>query len=367
MRRISVSVSYLVFAFIMASCLTDGRLKTDLNMIPASLDDGWPISTPTVEGFNEAALRETYEYFYSESDNVTAISLLIVRNGNLVAEGYCRKMADREEKRNIQSSTKSFTSLVFGIAMDLGYFESLDQRLFDIMPDEFDPNPEKRQITLRHLLTMKSGLDFDNDAFAWELHIDRRHDIMKYILAKPLYAPPGAEYRYRDCDPQLLSGAIRVQTGMTLEEIAQEYLFGPMGIYDYFWEQNTDGQNWAAQALDMKPRDLAKIGLLVLNEGKWDGEPLVSEDWMRRSTSPQSELNNPGYGFYWWIYDPDYLYLQGERVVAAVGSGGQMIFIVPDQNLIVVTTSEPYAAGELGGEWASYSLLSMVIKAIRID
>jgi CubicO group peptidase (beta-lactamase class C family) len=283
----------------------------------------------------------------------------------LVTEGYSRDMKDRDVMRNIQSATKSFTSLVFGIARDMGYFESLDQKLYDIIPEDFDSDLRKRDITLRHLMTMKSGLEFNNDAFAEKLHIAERKNQMKYILAKPLFADPGIEYWYRDCDPQLLGGAILKQTGMTLEEIADEKLFGPMGITDYFWEKNADGHNWAAQALYMRPRDMGKIGLLILNQGKWKSQQLVSEEWIEQSTSIQSEFTDPGYGFYWWIYEPDYPRLPEISAISAEGSGGQFIFVVPEKDLIIVMTSEPYTDGQTSLEWEFFFLAQMIINSIE--
>jgi CubicO group peptidase (beta-lactamase class C family) len=364
MNRSLTIIFYLLISLWIGGCVVDSELKIDLNIEPAATNDGWEISTPVDEGFDESALREAYDLFFSENDYITGISLLIVRNGKLVTEGYCRDIADRDVKRNIQSATKSFTSLVFGIARDMGYFDNLDQKLYDIIPEAFDSDLNKRDITLRHLMTMKSGLEFNNDDFAEELHIDAPKNQMKYILAKPLYAYPGTEYWYRDCDPQLLGGAIWKQTGMTLEEIADEKLLGQMGITDYFWEKNADGHNWAAQALFMRPRDMARIGILVLNQGKWKGEQLVSEEWIEQSTSFQTELVAPGYGFYWWIYEPDYPRLPEIRVITAEGSGGQMIFIVPEKDLVIVMTSEPYTDGNTSLEWESFFLAEMIINSI---
>jgi CubicO group peptidase (beta-lactamase class C family) len=361
MKRFEIIVSCFLIALWMGGCVSDSELKIDLNIEPAALNDGWEVSTPGDEGFDEVALQEAYELFFSENVYITGISLLVVRNSRLVTEGYCRDIEDRDVKRNIQSATKSFTSLVFGIARDMGYFDSLDQKLYDIIPEAFDTNLKKREITLRHLMTMKSGLDFDNDALAKELHIDERKNQMKYILAKPLFADPGTEYYYRDCDPQLLGGAIWTRSGMTLEEIADEKLFGPMGISDYYWEKNEDGHNWAAQALYMRPRDMAKIGILVLNQGDWEGQQLVSEEWIEQSTSFQTE---PDYGFYWWIYEPDYPALPEIRAISAVGAGGQYIFIVPDEDLIIVMTSEPYTDGEASLEGAFFPLAQMIINSI---
>ena len=190
-----------------------------------------------------------------------------------------------------------------------------------------------------------------------------------------IFADPGTRYWYRDCDPQLLGGAIYKQTNLTLEEIAEDKLFGPMGITDYFWEKNADGHNWAAQALYMRPRDMAKIGLLMLNNGKWNGQQLVSEDWIEQSTSFQTVFDIPGrdlsseilpdMGYFWWIYEPDYPRLPEIRAFSAVGAGGQYIFVIPDLELLIVMTAEPYVEGELSLERSFFSIAALVIDAIK--
>ena len=120
-------------------------------------------------------------------------------------QGYCRDIRDRDVKRNIQSDTKSFTSLVFGIAPDMEYFDNLDQKLYnDIIREDFDSDLRKREITLRHLMTMKSGLELTGMFLPENLQLVEQKNQLKYILAKSLYADPGTEYGYRDCDPQLL-------------------------------------------------------------------------------------------------------------------------------------------------------------------
>ena len=373
MKLFKIVFLSLLAAFMMFGCLPDSKLKIGFNMVPEVLGDGWGISTPLSEDFNETALTSAYELFFSENDYITGISLLVVRNGKLVSEGYCRDKGDRDIKRNLQSATKSFTSLAFGIARDMGYFSDLNQTLYDIMPEAFDSNLNKRDITLRHLMTMRSGLSFNNEDFAAELHIGEKKNQMKYILSKSLYANPGEEYWYRDCDPQLLGGAIMSVSNMTLEEIVDAELFGPMGITDYYWEKNADGHNWAAQAIYMRPRDMAKIGQLVLDNGTWGGDQLVPVDWIYESTSFQTEFAVPGldlssvilpdYGYYWWIYESDYTRLPAVRAISAVGSGGQYIFIVPEKNLVIVMTSEPYVEGQFSLERDFFSLASMIINS----
>lgn len=293
-----------------AGCIKDEPLKLALNMSPANLDDGWLISTPGSQGIDEEELQMAYGLFFAEEEIVTGLSLLVIRNNQIVAEGYSRGMDDFEVKRNIQSATKSVTSLAFGIALELGYFESVDQRLYDLIPEYFDEDLQKREITIRHLLTMTSGLDFEDYLFAEEIHVQSGQGILRHILSKPMIYEPGTQYWYQNCEPQLLGELIHQVSGKTIEELTAEFLFAPMGITDYIWDVNKDGSNWAAYGLFLTPRDMAKIGKLVLNHGNWEGEQLISSNWIEQSTAdhiefaiPGQELDNPpGYGYYWWVY-----------------------------------------------------------------
>lgn len=359
-------VRYLSFILPVAlsGCLVDAQLKTGFNSDAADAGDGWDVSTPAAEGFNETRLRSAIAPLFAEDRYVTAISLIVVRNNKLVAEAYVRTPDDRYQKRQIQSITKCVTSLVFGIARDMGQFNNLDEKLYDIVPDAFDFDTGKRSITLRHLLTMNSGLDFNNEDFAHELFMEKQKGVMKAILAKPLFALPGQVYNYRDCDPQLLSGAIHVRSGITLDAMARDKLFGPMGITDYFWERNEDGDSWASEALFMRPRDMAKIGQLVLDKGTWKGKRLVSQDWIEQCISTQSDPNagQPdnirfSFGFYWRI-QPNHVAFE------ANGAGGQQILIIPEKELVVVFTCEPYVDGKYSLAADNYAIAQAIVNSL---
>ncbi len=303
------SVIYLfIIVFItgiVSSCIPDGKLKIDFNMTPIDIGDGWDISTPQTEGFNHDDLTEAYNLFFSEDDFTTAISLLVIRNNRLIAEGYCRNLDDRTLPEHVQSVTKSFTAAVFGIARSLGYFNSLDAFLKDYIPDKFSNNSPKDQITIEHLLTMKSGIDFDNEHFTDEIIIDEIIDPVSHILEKPMYNDPGAVFYYRDADPHLLSAAIQEQSGLKLQEMAHQYLFSPMGINDYIWLSDYDEQdahNVGAFGLFIRPRDLGKFGKLIINDGDWNGEQLIPSAWINAMTSYQTDaVQDYSYGYYWWI------------------------------------------------------------------
>ncbi len=342
-------------------CISEPPLKIRSDTRPPDLGDGLAVAAPAAAGFDERDLERAIDRFYADSVHRNAISLLVLRNRLLVVEAYARSTADRDVKRNVQSVTKSVTSLVFGVARDDGYFPDLDQPLFDILPEAFDESQAKRAITLRHLLTMRSGIGFDNDDFSRELLMDRPRGQARYILAKPLAFPPGSEFYYRDADPQLLSYAVETSVGRSLEEIASDRIFGPLGIEDHFWEHNVDGTCLGAHALFLRPRDLVKLGLLALDGGRWNGAQIVSTGWIQASTSARTQTDRPGlgYGYYWWVV-PEL------SAFTAWGHGGQFVFVLPGQELVVVMTSLPSVDDDTVGTTLEgfLPLVRLIVEAI---
>lgn len=365
MKAIKLITSFGLIILISGfGCVKDEKLKTEFNIEGVNIGDGWQISSLASEGFNEVVFRAAVMPLFDENNYITVTSLIVARNGKLVAEAYMRDFQGRLQKRQIQSTTKCITSLVIGIAFEKNYFTGLDQKLYNIMPEAFDEDLRKREITLRHLLTMNTGLKFNNEEIAEELFMKKQENVNKYILAKPLFALPGSGFNYRDCDPQLLSGAIHKQTGLPLDSIANRYLFKPLGITDYYWEKNVDGDSWASEALFMRPRDMAKIGQLVLNKGSWNGEQLISEDWITESTSTQSDPNvgqppdkKVTFGYYWRI-QPNGV------AIEANGAGGQQILIIPEKNLVIVYTCEPYVQGQYSLATSLYTITNAIINSV---
>ena len=333
-----------IFA-LFGGCVPDEPLKIAYNDAPASLNDGWAIAAPESQGIDRTRLREAYRHFFSENEYITARSLLVVRNGYLVAEGYCRDREDILHKGALQSATKSVTSLLVGIAMDRGLLDSVDRTIYSVIPEEFGNDPAKKAITLRHLLTMRSGLSFSNDHFTLEMAYDVRGDGIAHILSKPLINEPGTFFNYQDCDPQLVSAALQRLVGTSLEEFARTNLFAKIGIGDYVWLAHRDGTTYGPYGLYLRPRDLARIGKLVAQKGSWEGEQVVSEAWVALSTAKQGDLDPADqslgfdYGFYWWRSPAD-------GAFTAFGHGGQYILVVPDKNLVIVLTAEPDTNGD---------------------
>ena len=338
-KNLIISALFIYLMFLIG-CVSDAPFKFENSSVPAQLNDGLEVATPADVNISQQTLDNIYDEFISEDQYYNAKSLLVLKNGKLVFETYCRDPKDRDRFGHIQSVTKSITSLVFGMVKSEGYIDSLDQSLYSIIPDKFPANETKKSITFRHLLTMTSGLSFDNDDFSVEIYADKPSDPIKYILNKPLYSNPGEKFYYRDCDPQLISYAIQRLTGKTEEQWAKEHLFNPLGINDYYWDSDHKGTTMGAHGLHLKPRDLAKIGLMVLNSGRWQGSQVVDSTWISIATQKhkdsqfQTEPHNYDFGFYWWV-------LPRWQAFVTWGHGGNFIFIVPGKEMVIVMTSLP--------------------------
>lgn len=335
------SAAALCVAFItVGSCVSDMPFKFETSTVPEQTDDGWEVASPEEVDINPAVLDQIRAAFLSEDRYFNAKSLIVVKNGVLVFEAYCRSLADRDRYGHVQSVTKSVTSLVFGIVEAEGYVDSLAQCLHSVIPDKFPNDVRKRAITFRHLLTMTSGLAFDNDVFSVEIYVDEPCDPVRYILNKPLCAIPGREFYYRDCDPHLVSYVIGRLTGKSEARWAKERLFEPLGITEYYWQADHTGTTMGAHGLHLKPRDMAKIGQMVLDHGRWQGKQIVDSAWVAVST--QRQVDTPyqqephvyQYGYYWWV-------LPRWEAFTAWGHGGNFIFVVPARDMVIVMTSMP--------------------------
>lgn len=334
----SFFLKFILPLFIVCGCIEDATYKHKNTWIPEQLKDGWGISTPAKEGISEDSLQLIYSKLTDENNYYNTLGFVVIKNNQLVYETYIRTPKDRDRIHHIQSCTKSFTSMAFGIAFSNGYIDSLDQTFCSIYPEKCPNDSIKQAITLRHLLTMRSGLSVDNSIYSLEMYVDKPSDPIGHILSKQLYARPGDSMYYRDADPQLISYAIQKLSGQTEEQLLKTHLFEPLGIRNYYWEPMPDGSTSGPHSLYLKPRDMARIGQLLLNQGKWEGQQLLDSSWIAESTSPhvQNEWQNIvwDYGYYWWV-------LSEYEAYTAVGHGGQYIMVVPHQNMVLVMISMP--------------------------
>ncbi len=291
----------------------------------------WPVSQPESQGVDAEMLAQLLEALPERAPSLH--SLLVIRNGTLVSENYY--FGNRADSPHVQYSiTKSVISALVGIALQQGVIESVDQRIVDFFPGRSFDNMDERKagMTLRDVLTMTSGLRWvDGDPY-WE-QIRSSPDWLDYMMGLPMTAAPGERFNYCSGCSHILSEILYSTTGQTPEEYANQVLFGPLGIKDVKWERDPQGISIGGWGLYLTSRQMAKIGQLYLDEGRWQGQQVVPAEWVRESTRPQVHADDiTDYGYQWW-YNPG---LQG---FAAQGADGQMIFVRPDKRLVVVFTS----------------------------
>ncbi len=318
-----------------AACALDRRLKANPYFQPTDLVDDWPIGAPEDLGVDPEAVADAYARFFSEDEFLLSRGFLVVRRGVLIAEGYARTMRDRDRLQHVKSVTKSVTSLLVGQAIARGVLPGLDAPLGDLLEEAAAVGGDKANITVEQLLTMRSGLDWENSVETGTLMVDEPANSVKFMLSRPLVREPGSETHYSDADLHLAGAVVSRQAGETLEQLARDWLFDPIGVRDLKWEHHRDGIDYGAYGLWLRPRDMARVGELCRTGGTWDGQQVVPPDWIDTSVQPQVDIEEKPYGYSWWIGEPFGGY-------AADGHGGQYIYVLPDHDLVFVHTAHPY-------------------------
>ncbi|WP_284423920.1 MULTISPECIES: serine hydrolase [unclassified Bradyrhizobium] len=265
-------------------------------------------------------------------------SIVVVRHGALVYERYFNRphaiSYDAATRHVGNSMTKSVVSLLLGIAVDRGLIGDLDTPALSFFPEFAElRTPDKARITLRHLLTMTAGL---NSSMSPQL-LSRDRDPDRHAFEKALAREPGAAFEYSSLDSEIIGAILEKATGKPLDMFAMDELFRPLGITDVDWYGRLGNQRaMSSTGLSLRPRDWAKIGQLVLNQGAWDGKQLVSSSWIAQSTSPQvSAPKSFSYGFQWWL---GHSAVRDHTVAwtAALGFNAQKLIVIPEYDLVVV-------------------------------
>lgn len=288
-------------------------------------------------------------------------AVVVRRQGRLVFERYfagedeCRGQPlgrvihHAATKHDVRSITKSIVSLLVGIAIDRDWIQSVDRPVLAAFP-EFDDlrTSPVGSVTLRHLLTMSAGLDW-NEAIPYtdpansEQQMVNASDRCRYALERARVAAPGTNFGYNGGLSTLLAEVVQRAAGRPLDAIAAETLFGPLGITDVNWLSYADGTPNAASGLRVRAPDLAKIGQLVLDEGAWGGRQIVSRRWIRESTA--AHIGADGlffYGFHWWL-GRSLVARREIKWIAALGYGGQRLVVIPSMGIVVVVFAGLYA------------------------
>jgi CubicO group peptidase (beta-lactamase class C family) len=361
-----------------AALLLSSGAKAEDCGTPVAGADAWPIAAPAEVGMSADALCVIGPRMAAWRE-AKIHSILIVRHGRLVFERYFSGVDERwgdalgevtfrpDTQHDVRSITKSVTSLLLGIAIDRGWVPGIDAPAFSFLPEYADlKTPEKNAVTLRHLLTMSAGFAWDENApysspGNSETAMNRSVDPYRYVLAQPIGTAPGTIYNYSGGSATLIAAILHKATGKTADQLARELLFDPLGIGPVSWIRYANGDPVVASGLAMKPRDLARLGQLVLNRGTWNGKQIVPAAWIDASIAPQIQGSQLYfYGYQWWVGRS---LLAGHQVdwVAGVGLGGQRVFVVPSLDLVAVMTAGLYYSDMQ--DWAPLQIFNRRILA----
>jgi CubicO group peptidase (beta-lactamase class C family) len=313
--------------------------------------DHWRTATPEAQGLSSAELAKAFDFIRAQQVNIH--SMLIVRNGFLLLEAYFHPYADKD-LHNICSCTKSVSSTLVGIAIDKGKIRSVQESLGALFPGRRVENdsPAKQRITLKQILTMSSGMNYPLLGEPRLAPMQKALDPVQLILDLPMIAEPGATFGYNSGGSHLLSVLLTLRTGQTAEEFARQNLFGPLGIRNFSWRTDAQGNTRGWSDLMMTSPDMARIGYLFLKKGRWNGKQIVSRKWVEEAT--RKHIDPPGaagYGYQWWLQkDPPRF--------EALGRAGQRISVVPQLNLVVVFTGGGFEPADVG---------RFIVSALRSD
>jgi CubicO group peptidase (beta-lactamase class C family) len=340
-RSGSILVHLLILAWVsasLASCKSEP--------VPATLQAGdiarpgeraywpteaWRVAAPEEQGIDAELLQQMLDAIDEQNLNIDGV--VVVHNGHIVAERYYAPYK-QDTLHETYSVTKSVVSALIGITIQEGYIDDVGDPVLDFFPERTFENDGvlKRSITLEHLLTMTAGLAWD-----WDEMVSSR-DWVQYVLDQPVYVQPGTEFFYSSGNAHLLSAIIQETSGLNSHDFAQQHLFEPLGITDTIWKTDIDGIPNGGWGLALRPRDMAKLGYLYLNQGKWDGRQVIPAKWIEASTKRHIQVPEPlepwdlYMGYLWWLH--------GDGPYAAHGMKGQFIYVIPESDLVVVLTAD---------------------------
>jgi CubicO group peptidase (beta-lactamase class C family) len=312
---------------------------------PQDLSDGLQTGNAEQSGLDTALLDEMVRKI-AAGDYPNVHSILIIKDGKLVFEEYFYEYT-KDSLQELRSATKSFVSALTGIAINKGFIKSVQDKVLPYFPEYTLSNMSdaKKRITIENLLAQETGLDCDisnEKSIGNEITMDYSDDWVKFTLDLPMVDTPGGRGMYCSGNPVTLGRIIEKATKQPLPEFATQNLFAPLGITDFKWNFKPDKSNAEDYCqIYLRSRDMAKFGLLYLDNGNWHGSQVVPAEWVQQSTAKHSVIQNVDYGYLWWLkhLDADGVRYYG---VAAQGSGGQKIYIWQKQNMVTVITGGNY-------------------------
>ncbi len=310
---------------------------------PGFDNEPWKMVSPEKQGFKSITFHQMLSDISSNQHDIH--ELLIMRNSQIVLEQYLPPY-NESTLHSFKSITKSITSAIVGIAISEGKL-TLETTVYEVFPEAFENTDDlrKKEITLRDLLTMTPGFDLTDDDIAANPEIVEyitSDEWIKKYMQHPLAFNPGEKFRYFTGTTNLLTAVLTEKIGMDLEKYAAEKLFTPLGIQNIYWQRGPKGYLRGGSGIYSTPREIAKIALLFMNGGKYDGKQIIEKSWIKESTTNQigaeyaDQGNQTGmkYGYQWWIPTPG--------VFMGLGWGGQHLYVDPKLDLVVIETGSDF-------------------------
>jgi CubicO group peptidase (beta-lactamase class C family) len=291
-----------------------------------------PISTPEEQGIDSKLLADMLQKVKKEELRIR--SIIIIKNEHLVLECYVHPY-NENVLHDIKSVGKSIISSLVGITLKEKIIDSLNQKVFDFIPEYFPADPDllKKEITLAHLITMSTGLELDENGPIMS-EIMSKDDWIKATFEQPMNSVPGEQFTYSTLLTHTMSIILTETSGTGLLELSNKYLFEPIGVNQIYWEKGANGYYFGGDKLWLTPRAMAKFGYLFLKNGRWDDTQIIPKEWIKESTKNNFvEFNDSGYigyGYWWWLGE--------DGSYHARGFGGQIISVYPELDMVVIFT-----------------------------
>jgi CubicO group peptidase (beta-lactamase class C family) len=355
------ALSFLVtLALAAAACNGDGggKVQQELPAQPQAAVAVWPggdweVSTPEAQGMDAARLGDVASYCAGHKCG----AVVITRHGRIVWERYWLGWNENSTD-NSWSMAKSITDALVGIAIKDGKITGVDQSAADFIPQW--RGTDKEEITLRNLLSMTSGLLWNEDYFAKSdvTTMITSDDQTGYAIDRPRLHNPGDDWYYSSGDTQLFSAVIKAATGMEAGQYAQEKLFEPIGIKGAWWDTDNAGNTMTYCCVHTTARNFARFGYLFLRNGRWNDAQIVPQAWVAESVKP-SQWENPSYGYFWWLPDlPDV----PKDMFMADGFQTKRIYVIPSLDIVAVRIGE-----NDGDAWDDNSFLKPIVESVASD
>ncbi|WP_234423320.1 MULTISPECIES: serine hydrolase domain-containing protein [Aquimarina] len=316
---------------------------------PKNLEDGWETSNLHSKNIDTTRIYRLFNQVQNGKNKLH--SILLVKNNQIIIEEYFNDHSANKQ-HDLRSTTKSIRSILLGIAIDKGFIDNIDDPISKYLKNPVPTkNLDKRKdkITIRHLLTMSPGFDcndWDKKSAGQEDRVYKKKDWLQYTLNLPMVNEPGTVSNYCSMGVVLIAEIISQTSKMTIDKFSKKYLFNPLGITNISWGHTSNKKVIpSGKRLYMTSRDMAKIGQLILNNGKWNERQIVSKKWIEESTTPKTKITGIDYGYLWWNIP----FKVNEKMIiskTATGNGGQYIMIFPKLDMVAVFTGGAYNSQE---------------------